>query len=333
VAARPDAVVRLDAGGTPRITAEADPMATVLTSLVEAFGPLSHRLPVAFRRSMASTARNVDIPRLLQLVLLEPLQTSDFLFPVEAAKAASFADRLEQVRATRLPDLAVDLIRYRPADLGVVRQWAHDPDRLLADYCSKLADYWRAVVQPAHPRLEDRLRREAERLELGLQEYGQEIVLNLVHPRLQYADGCLRMSDNLYRGPTPWHAEMLVIKPMIAAPNTLMTNMGTVDPPHISRAYFATAPPALRPGWPADSRADDGDALVLLVGRPRAHILRSLQRRPGTTTDLADEFGLTPGTVSHHLKLLQQARVVIPLRRGAMVYYRITDRGARLVSL
>jgi DNA-binding transcriptional ArsR family regulator len=48
---------------------------------------------------------------------------------------------------------------------------------------------------------------------------------------------------------------------------------------------------------------------------------------------LANDLGLSPSTVSHHLDSLRKSDVVTPRRSGNCVYYRLTDRGRRLTDL
>ena len=45
--------------------------------------------------------------------------------------------------------------------------------------------------------------------------------------------------------------------------------------------------------------------------------------------DIADSTGLTPSAVSHHLKVLRQAKLVVPKRDGRYVYYHISDKHVR----
>lgn len=327
---RGDATVVFDEA--PVVTVQADPMVTVLASFVEVFGWRSHRMPASIRRSMTSAARWVPVPLLVGFsVAAAALGTFDAAVTAEVTDPMSFEDRLEQLRATTLPEPDDDDVAVGELDPGTARRWAQDGDRAMADYCGALATYWRDVVQPHYPRLEHRLQREAERWKTGLQEYGAETVLNLLHPQLRSDAGSLRLTGGHWSGPRSWSAERLVLKPMVVTPATYMSNIGAPKLPAVRDAHFAASPPALRPGWNAGPEKDD--SLSLLLGRPRASVVRSLSLRPGTTTDLADELGLTPATVSHHLSVLAAAEVLERSRRGAQVWYRVNDRGRTLAAL
>ncbi|SOD70639.1 regulatory ArsR family protein [Jatrophihabitans sp. GAS493] len=93
---------------------------------------------------------------------------------------------------------------------------------------------------------------------------------------------------------------------------------------------FATRNLAVRGRSTSDTV--DPDALALLVGDVRAKILRRAIT-PSTTTELANDLGYSPSTISHHLKALTNAEAVESHRSQWFVYYRLTDVGWQLLSL
>lgn len=307
-----------------------DPLATVLTSLVENFGPLSARPPAIRRRAANRAARWVPVPTLLRLTLGGPsrLVAPDFI----ASPTATFASQIEQIRETPHHVLDQDLSVPSQSGSAVARLWRRDPDHILQEYCSALSLYWRDVIMPMYPDLDRRLRREVVRLDAGLNDYGHDTVLGLIHPHVAFEGGRLTLLNSYSTGHVTWKTDSLVIKPMIASPMTHYSNIGSADNPRVTQASLAVPLPGLWPAW-SDNASDTSLALELLVGRPRAQILRSLQTRPGTTTDLAHELRLVPSSTSHHLKRLQSAGVVESSRRRDGVYYRLTNRGRRLVSI
>jgi DNA-binding transcriptional ArsR family regulator len=285
---------------------------------------------VALRRAVKGAARWVPVPELVGLTLggLDGLLAPDFV----NGRVATFVEQVEQIRETPQSVLAQDLSVYGQFGSAAARLWREDPDRALSTYCSVLTLYWREVITPLYPDLERRLRREAARVEAGLDAYGYQTMLALLHPRTRFEQGRLRLAESYSTGQITWTARELMIKPMIAAPMTWYSNIGAADNPRVTKAFLAVASPSLRSGW-SPGAADAYPALELLIGRPRAQILRSLRHRPGTTTDLAHELGLLPSTTSHHLKTLRSAGVVTASRRRHGVYYRLTNRGARLVAI
>jgi DNA-binding transcriptional ArsR family regulator len=329
---RADSCLVLDPAvpGVQPVSVHVDPLATVLTSVVEVFGPLSARVPVALGRAVRRAARWVPVPALLDLILGGPdgRQMPDFV----TAGAVTFHAQVEQLRQTPQSVLAEDLSVYGQSDSPAARLWERNPEHALANVCSALTLYWRDVITPLYPDLERRLRREAARLDAGLDAYGHETVLALLHPRTRFEHGRLIRPEFYSTGQVIWTANELIVKPMIAAPATTFSNIGSADNPRVTKAFLAVAAPSLRLGW-STAAADASHALELLIGRPRAQILRSVRSRPGTTTDLAHELGLLPSTTSYHLKALRSAGVVTSSRRPTGVYYRLTDRGARLVAI
>ena len=53
----------------------------------------------------------------------------------------------------------------------------------------------------------------------------------------------------------------------------------------------------------------------------RREILRLLKRRDLTAGEIADRFDITKPSISHHLALLKQARLVLDERRGQNIVY------------
>ncbi len=172
-AARPDSFLRLEVTGQDvrPVSVHVYPLATVLTSVVEVFGPLSGRVPVAVGRAAKRAARWVPVPTLLDLILGGPdgVLSPDF---VSDRSSATFVDQVEQIRETPQSVIAQDLAVYGQFDSGAARLWRRDPGRGLSEYCSVLTLYWRDVITPLYPDLERRLQREAARLDAGLDAYG-----------------------------------------------------------------------------------------------------------------------------------------------------------------
>jgi DNA-binding transcriptional ArsR family regulator len=77
-----------------------------------------------------------------------------------------------------------------------------------------------------------------------------------------------------------------------------------------------TVRPASQPAR-GDSRTD---------GRNRARLLDTL-RSPATTSALARQYAVTPGTVSQHLGALSRARLLTRQRSGDTVLYQTSDLG------
>ena len=71
------------------------------------------------------------------------------------------------------------------------------------------------------------------------------------------------------------------------------------------------------------------DFLKIFGDYSRIKILKSIMEIEYTVADLAIFTGLTHSAVSHHLRVLKQAKLVDGIRNGKYVYYRVIDRHVR----
>ena len=75
----------------------------------------------------------------------------------------------------------------------------------------------------------------------------------------------------------------------------------------------------------------NGAALRRLLGSTRARLLKHLAT-PTTTSQLADQFRVSPSAVSQHLSWLRRSGLVAPQRRGRSVYYELSPIGATMLE-
>jgi DNA-binding transcriptional ArsR family regulator len=86
---------------------------------------------------------------------------------------------------------------------------------------------------------------------------------------------------------------------------------------------------AIQPVW--ERPAERSDPLAALVGRTRATSLASVDL-PRSTTQLVEQLGLSPASVSQHLKVLKETALVTSRRRGRMVLYQRTAAATALLA-
>lgn len=67
-------------------------------------------------------------------------------------------------------------------------------------------------------------------------------------------------------------------------------------------------------------------AMFRALGEPTRFLIGELLRRHGplATTELEIALGLASGTVSHHLRVLETARVVVPEIAGGWTFWRLS---------
>ena len=63
------------------------------------------------------------------------------------------------------------------------------------------------------------------------------------------------------------------------------------------------------------------DVWGALADETRREILDLLKTRPHTAGEIADQFSLSPATVSHHLAVLRENRLVTATRRAQTIIY------------
>jgi DNA-binding transcriptional ArsR family regulator len=93
-------------------------------------------------------------------------------------------------------------------------------------------------------------------------------------------------------------------------------------------AFIDAVVPAERGQGEWERRTDE---LLKAIGDPnRLAMLRLLRRRPHYGKELADELGISPGTISYHLEKLVSARLArLELSRGRRFYYTVNPQGVR----
>lgn len=58
-----------------------------------------------------------------------------------------------------------------------------------------------------------------------------------------------------------------------------------------------------------------------LNDQTRRRIMEMLRESDMTAGDIADKFEMTKPSISHHLSLLKQAKLVVDIRKGQFIYY------------
>lgn len=315
------------------------PMLTVLTSLVELFGPLrQRRSPRAIARAN-ELAGALPIGELVSTLRIGPHAYCPEVLLARARGVVSFHEQVEVMRSLPAEHIAAGMHAEaafadsvsdaRPAGAeGVWRGWIDRPGPSMSRYCELLTRYEQAVVRRLEPGYERRLRSEANRLVEAADAFGPAIAFGNVHAHVHATDTRLDVAGVFPSSarPTP---PRIRFSPMIASSRTRLNDIAYAA--RSSRCWALLG--AASGGLTVDGPAGAGGPLVRLLGEPRARIVASLHRLPGSTTELAGELGYAPSTISHHLSFLLAAGAVETRRTGPAVLYALTDRGAALATL
>ncbi|WP_410667650.1 ArsR family transcriptional regulator [Amycolatopsis sp. cmx-4-68] len=287
---------------------------------------LTGRRGADLHRPWVSMAR----PRLagLDLTVLFSLLSIDHGFPgflnPLTEPGETFDDQLERVRATDDAGVRCYFEFWAPAEIPpVLRPLNDDPGRALGPFCDLLAEYWRAAIEPVWARLcslheADLVHRSATLTGGGLARLFADL-----HPQLEYADDRLRVLLPHHDVQHTVNGVGVLLKPsaFIWPKLSICDGHDQVSIGYPARGIgglWAQAPPVER------------TPLANLVGRSRAALLALLDL-PRSTTELAEQLGVTPATVSEHLAVLRTNNLVRSRRAGRVVLYERTPRGAGLV--
>jgi DNA-binding transcriptional ArsR family regulator len=330
-------VVRVGLAAISPVRVRVDPMATILTSVLELLGPLRGRAPAALSRRAQDLARTLPITPILD-VLSDPFGggVPDFIgFPTIDCDL-SFADVLDRLRGMPERDIVSQVIEHGQVPgvrLDRYVDWLEQPRRTADRLCVALEIYWREVLCQVYPDPMGRLTREARRLDAMTDAWGAAATIASTSVTVSLRN--LELTRRTVSAFQPdWVAGCrhksagMLIRPMIASRQTSMDNLAHTG----EIATFGFATPAL------SSSVDHPDAgrkdpLPGLIGVTRTRLLRALQRRPATTTDVAELLGVAPSTASHHLKALTEIEVLCRIAINGHVLYHLTDRGRTLLSL
>jgi len=189
----------------------------------------------------------------------------------------------------------------------------------------ELERYWQQVLAPYWPRLRSVLDADvAYRLD-RLARGGIGALLSDLHPSLQVTDDDI-LINSLTDGDIDGDGGLTLVPCVFVWPR-LWVELGLLG--HPSLTYGARGIGTL---WAERSAEPDReDTLGELLGRSRAELLVGL-RLPRSTTDLAQEIGLTPATVSSHLSILRRSGLVTCWRSGRRVLYQRTALASMMIS-
>jgi DNA-binding transcriptional ArsR family regulator len=283
-----------------------------------------------YGRWLAVARPRLDGLRLELLTALAPTgrYLPAFLFPPSTQPWGVLAEELAQIAASppAVVRAELDTVREGQPLPAVLEPLYDDPAGQLPAVAEELARYWQAAVEPVWPRLRAVCTADlAYRME-QFANGGVARVLGDLHPDLGFA-GELLLVDK------PHHCSHrfdlagtgIVLAPCAFAWPSLIVGCCGLDQP-----VLIYPPRGLAELW-QDSRSEQVDPLSALVGRTRANLLATLAL-PRTTTQLAEQLGLSPPAVSEHLKILRDTALVTAQRRGRMVLYQRTAAATALLA-
>ncbi|WP_043632384.1 ArsR/SmtB family transcription factor [Nonomuraea candida] len=246
----------------------------------------------------------------------------DFLTPPPTRPLPDPEDEFDRLRGLPLDVVAAELARSGPPP-AVSARLPGDPAAALAHLAASMRTVWRRLLAPQWPRMRDLLEADIAYRAAGVARGGFASMLGELHPGVRWAGGWLEIDgpgretlDLAGRG-------LLLVPSLLHGPVPSVQHDRPWQPTLIYPARGAATLGA-RPEAPPGT-------LTALLGRSRAAILAELDE-PMATGVLARRLGLSPATVSGHLKVLLHAGLLTARRAGRQVHYGRTPLGTAVVS-
>lgn len=284
-----------------------------------------------WRADVLRAAHDVQFTYMPALIL-EHHYMADFLTPPPTTHNMTFEDEIATLRA--LDDAVIRASVWRAMEYQgeseVYQQFLAYPREMLECLIDELRFYWTHAVEPYWQRVltvleNDVLYRAREMALHGVDATFSDLASNLRYEQhtLYIQSKCLKpdgdytlAGDGVYLMPTAFKSVECALSWMVVP------------------EYTPTLIYAARGGgnWYADTLPDPEAQLRAALGDAPARLLVALSE-PDSTSSLARRLFLTPGAVSQQLKRLSQAGLVESQRSGYKVYYRLSERGGKLLDL
>ncbi|HEY5985036.1 MAG TPA: DUF5937 family protein [Streptosporangiaceae bacterium] len=255
--------------------------------------------------------------------------TPDFLSPAPAGPGTDIADQLAQVRATPAEQVAREVERsltQRAPALAQPEAWRllDDPDATRTLLADLLEQCWQLLIAPHWPRLRDLLQADVSYRTRILADYGLERMLDDLDARARWTGGAM-LIECPEDGERRLGGAGLVLMPSVF----LWPSLAAVTEPPAQPTLMYPARGIAELWQPA--RTEHSTVLARLIGQTRAALLESLAE-PAATHTLARRHGLAASTVSEHLAVLHDARLVTRRRYRHAVLYQRTALGTELAE-
>jgi DNA-binding transcriptional ArsR family regulator len=311
-----------------RVRFAISPLWETMAALRVLLEPQRHRYHLPWLDSVRPDLEQLD---LWPLLVLSPHRgwTPDFLSPAPAGPGTTIAEQLRQVRETAPEQVAREVQRsltQRSGEAAPEAAWRllDDPTATRAMLAGLLERCWQLLIAPHWPRLRDLLQADILYRTQMLGDYGLERVLGELHPQARWTGRTLIIDAPTTERRQLDGAGLLLIPSVFAWPGLA----AIIDPP--ARPTLTYAARGIAELW-QPAHGVHFEALGRLLGQTRAALLESLAE-PASTHTLARRHELAPSTVSEHLAVLHQARLVTRRRHRHTVLYQQTPLGAELAG-
>jgi DNA-binding transcriptional ArsR family regulator len=323
---------RLSPEDLSRVRFAFSPLWETVASFRVLLDPGRHALHLPWVERTRGQLGKLDLAPLYALVRPDGY-VPDFLAPPPTTPLPAFEEEIARLSETQ-PETVVREVEYLKASgdgVGVDRErllgaYLTNPRASLGRLAESLSGYHEVAVAPHWPRLRVLLEGDVLKRAQALAFEGPEALFHDLHPSVYYREGLLEVEKPFQiEGVVPGGRGILLVPCAFAWPRLYAIVEESWQP---SLVY---APRGAAKLWVSSPFHVEG-ALVAALGSGRASVLKSLAI-PRTTTELARQLGLSPGTASEHLSRLRRAGLAEPHRSGRSVFYRLSREGEQLLEL
>jgi DNA-binding transcriptional ArsR family regulator len=324
--------VRLSPEDLSRVRFAFSPLGETVASFRVLLDPGRHALHLPWVELTRGQLKNLDLAPLYALVSPDGY-IPDFLVPPPTTPLPSFDDEMARLFETPAATVVreVGYLKASGEGLGadrerLLRAYITDPSAALGRLAESLLRYHEVAISPHWPRLRLLLEGDVLKRAQALAFGGPQALFDDLHPSVRYSDGLLQVEKPFrIEGVLPGGRGILLVPCAFAWPRLYAT---IAEPWQPSLVY---APRGAAKLW-VSSPSPVEDALAAALGFGRASVLKGLAI-PRTTTELARQLGVSPGTTSEHLSRLRKAGLAEPHRSGRSVFYRLSREGEQLLGL
>lgn len=245
----------------------------------------------------------------------------EFLTP--SPVGAPLAEEIAGIVGTEnhVVESGIDLTRTAE-DLELA-EFRRDPEKGLAQLGRDIQETFDALVAPWWDDIQAAAATDEQHRRRQLEEQGLAAMLGHLHDDIEVSGRWIRINSPRI-GDFPVHPDGLVLSPTaFVAPRIYVKDVDG----------YATALrfPVRGLGTLWGEAGEPAQTLAALIGVARARVLMLLED-PTTTAALARSLGIAPGSASRHVRVLREAGLVAPDRRGGSPIYGLTRVGEDLIA-
>ncbi|WP_307865138.1 DUF5937 family protein [Myceligenerans salitolerans] len=238
-------------------------------------------------------------------------------------------EELARLRDADLGPLRVDLLkrvdRTSGAEQRLLRALADDPERARSAAADAWEQCWDALLAPYWPQLERILRADVGVRTRRATTDGLGSMVSTLHEAVSWTQDAVHVRLRLHGEVLDCAGSGLVLVPSVMAPRCAVVT----EPPAQPTLFYPALGVSER--W-ADDAPGEAEALAALLGAGRAGVLLAVSA-PLSTSEVAAACGLAVSTASHHLSVLNAARLVDARRDGGRVLHVRTPLGEALTGM